>query len=109
MSKSIKIRKEKFYSFVWIIPIVAVCIAFSLVYSTHFNKGPKISLILNSADGLEAGKTAIKTKSVEVGKIVSISLTDDLKHVIAEAQMNKDVAHLLNNESKFWIENTSIP
>ncbi len=104
MSKSIKIRKEKFYSFVWIIPIVAVCIAFSLVYSTHFNKGPKISLILNSADGLEAGKTAIKTKSVEVGKIVSISLTDDLKHVIAEAQMNKDVAHLLNNESKFWIE-----
>lgn len=104
MSKSILVRKEKFYSFIWIIPIVAVCIAISLVYTSHFNKGPKITLILNSADGIEAGKTAIKTKSVEIGKIVSINLTDDLKYVKAIAQMNNNVDHLLNNESKFWIE-----
>lgn len=104
MAKSIMIKKEKFYSFIWFVPVIAVCIATSLVYSVHFDKGPMITLILTSADGIEAGKTAIKARSVEIGKVKSISLASDLKSVIALVQMNEDTEYLLNEGTKFWIE-----
>ena len=104
MAKSIMIKKEKFYSFIWFVPVIAVCIAASLVYSVHFDKGPMITLILTSADGIEAGKTAIKARSVEIGKVKSISLASDLKSVIALVQMNEDTEYLLNEDTKFWIE-----
>jgi paraquat-inducible protein B len=52
MSLNIIIKKEKLYSLVWFVPVIALCLAISLIYSSNFNKGPVITLILNKADGL---------------------------------------------------------
>ena len=67
MDKILTVKKEKLYSFIWTVPIVALIIAGTLIYRSHFNKGPEITLILSKADGIEAGKTAIKALSVNVG------------------------------------------
>lgn len=108
MSLKMLIKKEKLYSLIWLVPFVALCLAISLVYSSNFNKGPVITLILNKADGLEEGKTAIKALSVEVGKIKKISLTPDLKSVKATVQMNLGTEELLKDDSVFWIQKPRI-
>lgn len=108
MSREILIKRKRSLSFIWVIPVIAFIIALSLVYSTYFDKGPEITLILSSADGIEAGKTLIKTKSVEMGKIISVNLSDDLKNVVAVAQMKKNTGQYVNDSTIFWIEKPRI-
>ncbi len=108
MEKTLTVKKEKLYSFIWIVPLVALIIAASLIYQTHFNKGPQITLILSKADGIEAGKTTIKALSVVVGKVQSISLSPDRKNVIAEVQMDRGTEDLINEDAKFWIQKVRI-
>ena len=108
MDKILTVKKEKLYSFIWTVPIVALIIAGTLIYRSHFNKGPEITLILSKADGIEAGKTAIKALSVNVGKIESISLSPDRKNVVAIARMNPGTDDLIRDDSRFWIQKVRI-
>ncbi|WP_274968743.1 intermembrane transport protein PqiB [Succinimonas amylolytica] len=108
MDKILTVKREKLYSFIWTVPIVALIIAGTLIYRSHFNKGPEITLILSKADGIEAGKTAIKALSVNVGKIESISLSQDRKNVVAIARMNPGTEDLVRDDSRFWIQKVRI-
>ena len=56
-------------SIIWIVPLVALLIGGWLAYKTVTEKGPTITITFISAEGLEAGKTKIKFKDVEVGKV----------------------------------------
>lgn len=98
-----KIRKLKRLSPIWLIPMVAAAIGLWMVYSTYHNQGPMITLQMDNAEGIEAGKTEIKTRNVEVGKVQSIKLSDDLKHVIVKARMSKDAEALLGAGARFWV------
>ena len=54
-------------SIVWLVPLVAVIIGGWLAYKSITEKGPLITVTFQNANGLEAGKTKVKFKSVEVG------------------------------------------
>ena len=54
-------------SIVWLVPLVAVVIGGWLVYKAISEKGPIITITFKSAEGLEAGKTKIRYKDVELG------------------------------------------
>ena len=79
-------RKRTRISVVWVIPIIAAVGAWVAI-SRIESEGPKIEIIFGSAEGLEAGKTRIEYKGVEVGTITAIRLTEDHQRVIATAQM----------------------
>ncbi|MEJ0089281.1 MAG: MlaD family protein [Limisphaerales bacterium] len=51
-------------------------------------KGPEITIVFSSGDGLEANKTKITYNGLQVGMLTGIRLADDHKHVIATAQMS---------------------
>ncbi|MCK7483694.1 MAG: MlaD family protein [Candidatus Moduliflexus flocculans] len=59
-------RKRRF-SLVWVVPVVAALIGGWLVVKALTEKGPEITITFKSAEGLEAGKTKIKFKDVEIG------------------------------------------
>ena len=63
----VKTRKQ--ISIVWLVPVVALLIGGWLAYKTISEKGPLITITFKTAEGLEAGKTKIKYKDVEVGKV----------------------------------------
>jgi paraquat-inducible protein B len=64
----VKSRKRHFsISIVWLVPLVAVLIGGWLVFKAFSEKGPEITITFKSAEGLEAGKTKIKYKEVELG------------------------------------------
>ncbi len=90
-------------SIVWLIPIVAAIVGAFVAWRTYADLGPEIEISFRTAEGLEAGKTPIKYKDVEVGKVEEIHLRDDLKGVHCTARMLKSFAPFLVKGTRFWV------
>jgi paraquat-inducible protein B len=88
---------------VWLIPIVAAIIGGTLVVKTYLRKGPTITISFKTGDGLEAGKTKIKYKDVEIGLVKDVTIAKDITHVIATAELKKEVTPYLVEDTKFWV------
>lgn len=88
---------------VWLIPIVAAIIGGTLVVKTCLRKGPTITITFKTGDGLEAGKTKIKYKDVEVGLVKDVTIAKDITHVIATVELKKEVTPYLVEDTKFWV------
>ena len=88
---------------VWLIPLAAVLIGAWLLYDSFSDQGPEVILSIPTAEGLEAGSTKLKVRSVDVGKIEKITLADDYNGAKLTVQMNPDTAKLLGPDAKFWV------
>ena len=62
-----------------------------------------MTISFRTAEGLEAGKTKIRYKDVEVGLITHVALARDDSGVIAEAQFAKEASNLLVEDTRFWV------
>lgn len=91
------------FSLVWLIPLVALLIGAWLAYKTLSEEGPTVTILFKDAAGLEAGKTKIKYKKVEVGTVETVVLSEDLSHVVVTAKMDKHVEGQLGADTKFWV------
>jgi len=96
-------KKNKYPQFIWLIPILAVLIGLSLVVKGIIDKGPTITIAFKSGEGLEAGKTHIKFKDMDIGVVKSVRLDDDRQKVIATIQLEKDTDDFLKADTRFWI------
>ena len=67
------------------------------------SEGPKITIVFQSAEGLEAGKTKIHYNGLDVGTLTAIRLADDHQHVIATAKMAPKTEDFLVKDTKFWV------
>lgn len=90
-------------SIVWLIPLVAAIVAIYLAYWAWMEQGPTITITFESAEGLEAGKTKLKYKKVDVGLVESVELTDDLTHVEVTATMTTGMSRHLTEGTRFWV------
>ncbi len=88
---------------VWLIPLAAALIGCWLLYQNIASQGPQVTLKLDTAEGLEAGKTLVKVRSVEVGRVDKVRLADDYNGAIATIQMNPDTRKLLVSDTDFWV------
>ncbi|HVN63584.1 MAG TPA: MlaD family protein [Candidatus Binataceae bacterium] len=96
-------KRRRGFSAVWIVPIVAAVIGVWVAVVRIMSEGPSITIVFNSAEGLEAGKTKVEYHGVEVGTITSIVLSEDRRHVVATAQMAPKTEDLLVDDSQFWV------
>lgn len=101
--KLAKIMKVDRISAIWIIPIVTLLIGIWMIYSHFAERGRSIVLIAHDASGIIAGKTVIKSRSVDVGLVEAVTLSDDFKKVVIKGRINKNMEPLLKNDSIFWI------
>ena len=90
-------------SVVWIIPLVAAVIGVWLAYKTYSEEGPTITIAFKTAEGLEAGKTKLKYKDVEVGQVESIRLAEGLSNVVVTAKLVKSAEQYLKEGTRFWV------
>lgn len=88
---------------VWFVPLVAILIAGWLVAQSVMQKGPTITISFATGEGLEAGKTKIKFKNVDIGTIKSVALSDDHKTVLASAEMSRSASSMLVDDTRFWV------
>jgi paraquat-inducible protein B len=98
-----EIQRGKRFTIVWLIPLIAVLIGAWLVVKTIRETGPTITIVFKSAEGLVPGKTEIKYKDVTVGKVGSIQLSRDFSQVLVTAEMSREVAAHLTQDTLFWV------
>ncbi|MEN6320740.1 MAG: MlaD family protein [Syntrophaceae bacterium] len=97
-------KRRKRFSVVWIIPLVAAIVALGIAVQRILMEGPTITIVFIKAEGLEAGKTFVKYKEVEIGHVTKVELSKDFQKVVVTAKINKSAAGLLVEDTKFWIE-----
>lgn len=97
-----KLRRPHF-QLVWLVPIMAALIAGYLGYRTIMERGPLLTLTLDSADGLQTGQTQLKYKAVALGTVESIDLAPNNGHVVVKVRMNNIGERFLTSHARFWV------
>src|SRR5262245_39437240 len=90
-------------SLVWLVPIIAALVGLSLVIHAWSEAGPTISVSFQSAEGLDPGKTPVKYKSVTIGRVTTVRLSEDRSHVIAKVALEKSAKSFATADSRFWV------
>ncbi|MGO4381035.1 intermembrane transport protein PqiB [Pseudoduganella sp. RAF19] len=90
-------------SLVWLVPLIAALIGITLVARSYLDQGPTVVVSFRSGEGLEAGKTKVKYKDVEIGLVRAISLSTDLSKVLVTIDMNKDARRFTAADTRFWV------
>ena len=88
---------------VWLVPIIAVLIGLWLAVKAVVEQGPTVTISFNTGEGLEAGKTKIKFKDVDIGVVKSVTLSSNHRAVVATAELSKDATSLLVDDTRFWV------
>ncbi|RKE39457.1 paraquat-inducible protein B [Paraburkholderia sp. BL23I1N1] len=88
---------------IWLVPLVAVLIGGWLAVKAVLEQGSTITITFMTGEGLEAGKTKIKFKNVDIGVVRSVTLSKDHTRVVASAEIVKDAADLLVDNTRFWV------
>src|SRR4051794_2614724 len=96
-------RGRRRFSVVWLVPLVAAAIAIWLAVTTLREQGPTVTIDFRTAEGLEAGKTKVRYKDVEVGTVEEVRLSDDLKGVAAVAELSKQVEPFIRAATRWWV------
>jgi paraquat-inducible protein B len=95
--------RQRRFSFVWIIPLVAAAIALYLGYRTIIQQGPLVTISFNNGEGLAEGQTQVKYKAVALGTVESIDLSPDNSHVNVRVRMNGVGTRFLTDHARFWV------
>lgn len=88
---------------VWAVPVVALIIAGWLGYRALIERGPTITISFETAEGIEAGRTEVRYKDVELGHVTKVGLSPDRSRALVTATMTRSAEPLLRTDSKFWI------
>src|SRR4051794_41408818 len=96
-------RGRRRFSVVWLVPLVAGGIAVWLAVTTLREKGPTVTVAFKTAEGLEAGKTKVRYKDIEVGTVQDVRLSDDLKEVVAVAELRKQAEPFMTEGTRWWV------
>jgi len=91
------------FPLVWIVPAIALAVGAWLAVSHWLERGTTIIISFRTAEGLQAGKTKIKYKDIDVGHITEINLAPDLSGVIATAELVKGAESRVVADTRFWV------
>ena len=88
---------------VWLLPVIALVVGGWLAVRAIVERGPTITISFRSAEGLEAGKTKIRFKEVEIGTVTAITLSRDRTGVVVTADIAKSAENLIVEDTRFWV------
>ena len=96
-------KKRTRISIVWIIPLLAAVVAVGIAVQRLLSEGPTISIVFKNAQGIEAGKTFVKYKDVNIGQVTSVQLAEEYTKVTVTAKIAKSAAGLMVEDAAFWV------
>ncbi len=102
MTTQPEIKKRKGISLVWLLPLVAAFIATWLMYKSISEAGVPISITFNTAKGIEAGKTKIIYKGIQIG-IVNRVEVGTIQKIIIHAEITPEMKPWLSKKTQFWL------
>ncbi|CDM24747.1 Paraquat-inducible protein B [Castellaniella defragrans 65Phen] len=92
------------WSWVWLVPLLALAVGLSLLASVWVRNGPVITISFLSAAGVEAGQTKLRYRDVVVGEVSDVRVAEDRQHVLVDVQLRREGSeYITQKDSKFWI------
>ncbi|TDP38910.1 paraquat-inducible protein B [Idiomarina aquatica] len=91
------------FSPIWLIPLLALAVALWMVWQESAGSGPQIEVLISDAEGLEAGKTPVRVRNVDVGLVSEISLSEDMSAAVLTIEMNENTQRMLAEDSRLWV------
>ena len=88
---------------VWILPAVVVLVGGFVVIREKLAQGTSIEIRFQNAEGLEANKTEVRYKDVDIGEVTDIRVSEDRKEVIVTAVIHRNAASYLVADTRFWV------
>lgn len=100
---SANVQPQRHISTIWIIPILALAMGAWMLYQHITSTGPEITLKMKTAEGIEVGKTEIRSLNVKVGTVTEVTLSHNYDYILVTARMNKDAERMLKKDTLFWV------
>ncbi|MEO0442908.1 MAG: intermembrane transport protein PqiB [Pseudomonadota bacterium] len=97
------ITTKRNVSKIWLLPMVTLLVGLWMVYNHWQSRGITVVIVFETAAGIEAGKTTIRNRNVEIGLVKAVSFNGDHKSIIVEAEIEKGMKNFLKSDSKFWV------
>ena len=95
---------KRSFPYVWIIPVLALLVGAWIAVKDIWETGATITIQFSTAEGIEAGKTRIRHKSVEIGTVKAVKLSDDNKAAIVTAQLDRHASDaFLKDDARYWV------
>ncbi|GGF27864.1 paraquat-inducible protein [Aliidongia dinghuensis] len=98
-----RIRRSHLLALVWLVPIAAFLVVVWVGFQTFAEHGPTVTITFASADGLDAGRTKIRHKAVDIGTVKSVVLTKDMSHVEVTAVLDRQIEDRVTTNARFWV------
>lgn len=87
----------------WLIPVAAAAVAAWIIYAEVISKGPTLHIYFDNAAGLQAGKSQIKFRGVQIGNVDALELTEDNRRIRATISLKRSAQNVARQGSIFWI------
>jgi paraquat-inducible protein B len=88
---------------IWILPAVVIVAGAFVVIHEKLAQGTSIEIHFHNAEDLEANKTKIRYKDVEIGEVHDIHVSKDRKEVVVTAMIHRDASEYLVDDTRFWV------
>ena len=96
-------KTRRSIGWIWLVPVVAALVGLSIVWHAWSQQGPKITILFQTATGLESGKTQIRYRDVVIGTVKEIRLSEKRDVVLVDAELSKDAEALASAGTSFWV------
>lgn len=97
------LKKKRGIPFIWILPLLAALIGAGLVVKSLLEAGIPIEIVFNTADGIEAGKTKLMYRGLELARVKTLKLNPDLQSVTVHIDVPRAAEEHLRSNSQFWL------
>ena len=98
-----ELKAAQRWNIVWVVPILALLLGGWMIYRSLSSQGPVAHMRFETAEGIGAGTTDVRCRSVKVGVVKDVKLADDLKSVVILVELNPDSGGLLRSGTNFWV------
>lgn len=88
---------------IWMVPLLALFIGIWMLFQHWYSQGPSFVLTVATAEGIVAGKTVIRSREVDVGRIEAVELSDDYSHAVLRGRLTSAASGMLRDDSQFWV------
>ena len=98
-----RVRKHRWFAWVWVVPIAAAIIVIWLAVRSLAGRGPDITIAFKVAEGLQPRQSTVQHRGVTVGTVERLELVSDMSKVIVHARMTRAAAKWLTENTRFYI------
>lgn len=93
---------RRWWSWAWIVPLLAVVVAGALFMQAGRERGPRIEVRFRDGQGVKIGD-ALQFRGVQVGQVRDVMLADDLSAVVVTIELHRGAEGLARDGARYWI------